>query len=146
MGWRYLYVTIAGFTVTLWCIRFFFFRLHESPKYLLAQGRDVEAIAVIDAIAEQNGKENIVSVHKLAEIEAAVRLARGLPPKIEMGEEETAHDRKSALKETAILFKKSCAVLSGKQVKSLFATKKLAISTAMVMLLWMTLCKLPERA
>ncbi|KAK6540550.1 hypothetical protein TWF694_009341 [Orbilia ellipsospora] len=139
MGWRYLYITIATFTLTLWMIRFFFFKLHESPKYLLAQGRDADAIDVIDAIAKQNGKENKLSVHRLAEIETKVRLAKGLPPKIEIGEEKSAPDRKGALAETAEMFFKSCSVLSAKQIRSLFATKKLAFSTSMVMLLWMTL-------
>ncbi|KAF3920931.1 hypothetical protein ABW20_dc0101262 [Dactylellina cionopaga] len=139
MGWRYLYLTIATFTVTLWTIRFFFFKLHESPKYLLAQGRDVEAVAVIDAIAKQNGKENKVTVNQLAEIETAVRIAKGMPPIVEVGDEKTASDRKGVLAETMDLFLKSCSVLSSKQIKSLFATKKLAFSTSMVMLLWMTL-------
>ncbi|KAF3194559.1 hypothetical protein TWF225_007086 [Orbilia oligospora] len=139
MGWRYLYITIATFTLTLWMVRFFFFKLHESPKYLLAQGRDAEAIAVVDAIAKQNGKENILSVHQLEEIEANVRLVRGLPPKAEIGEEKEAPERKGAMTETAQMFVRSCSVLSGKQIRSLFATKKLAISTSMVMLLWMTL-------
>ncbi|KAK6511098.1 hypothetical protein TWF481_000020 [Arthrobotrys musiformis] len=139
MGWRYLYITIATFTLTLWTVRFFFFKLHESPKYLLAQGRDAEAIAVIDAIALQNRKENIVSVHQLAEIEANVRLVRGMPPKLETGEEKEAPERKGAIAETAQMFLKSCSVLGGKQIRSLFATKKLALSTSMVMLLWMTL-------
>ncbi|KAK6524366.1 hypothetical protein TWF281_011274 [Arthrobotrys megalospora] len=139
MGWRYLYITIATFTLTVWMIRFFFFKLHESPKYLLAQGRDAEAVAVIDAIAKQNGKENILSVHQLAELEAEVRMVRGLPPKIEIGEEKSAPERKGALAETADMFWKSCSVLSGKQIRSLFATRKLAFSTTMVMLLWMTL-------
>ncbi|KAF3912345.1 hypothetical protein AA313_de0206497 [Arthrobotrys entomopaga] len=139
MGWRYLYITIATFTLTVWMIRFFFFKLHESPKYLLAQGRDADAIDVIDAIAKQNGKENKLSVHQLAEIEATVRLSKGLPPKIEVGEEKSAPDRKGALAETAEMFFKSCSVLSTKQIRSLFATRKLAFSTSMVMLLWMTL-------
>ncbi|KAK6338154.1 hypothetical protein TWF696_001625 [Orbilia brochopaga] len=139
MGWRYLYLTIAGFTMTLWTIRFFFFKLHESPKYLLAQGRDAQAVAVIDAIAAQNGKENIITVHKLAEVEAAVRVARGLPPKVETGEELEAPGRKTAVLQATERFLKACSILGSKQVKSLFATKKLAFSTCMVMLLWMTL-------
>lgn len=142
MGWRYLYLTIAGLTITVWFIRFFFIKVHESPKYYLAQGKDAEAVSVIDAIAKQNGKENIVTVHKLAEIEAEVRLRLGMPPKVETGEEDMAKaNSTSTLTVTVDLFKKSASVFSGKRVKSLFEGRKRAFSTAMVMLLWMTLCK-----
>ena len=39
----------------LWFIRFFFFKLHESPKYLMGRGRDQDAVAVVHAIARYNG-------------------------------------------------------------------------------------------
>ncbi|KAF3941855.1 hypothetical protein ABW19_dt0208666 [Dactylella cylindrospora] len=139
MGWRYLYITIATITLTLWTIRFFFFQLHESPKYLLAQGRDGDAIEVLDAIAKQNGRENIVSLNQLIAIEASIRRARGLPALPETGEEKSAPPRDGVFREAWCSFLKNCSVFSWKHVRRLFATKKLAFSTSMVMLLWVTL-------
>lgn len=40
----------------MWFVRFFVFRFHESPRYLIGKGRDEEAIEVIHTIAKYNGK------------------------------------------------------------------------------------------
>lgn len=54
-GWRYLMVTIGIVTFAMFVVRFFVFRLFESPKYLLNRGRQDEAVAVIHGIAYKNG-------------------------------------------------------------------------------------------
>ncbi|KAF4125753.1 Sugar (and other) transporter [Geosmithia morbida] len=55
VGWRYFMVTIGVITFAMFIVRFFLFRLFESPKYLLNQGRQDEAVAVIHGIASRNG-------------------------------------------------------------------------------------------
>ncbi|KAF3760893.1 MFS general substrate transporter [Cryphonectria parasitica EP155] len=57
MGWRYLLFTLGGITLAVFCLRFFVFRFRESPKFLIYQGQDEEAIRVVQHIARTNGHE-----------------------------------------------------------------------------------------
>ncbi|CAK7228430.1 hypothetical protein SBRCBS47491_006902 [Sporothrix bragantina] len=54
-GWRRFITTIGIMTFVMFVIRFFVFRLFESPKYLLSRGRQSEAVAVIHGLAHRNG-------------------------------------------------------------------------------------------
>ena len=54
-GWRRFIMTIGVLTFVMFVIRFFVFRLFESPKYLLSRGRQSEAVAVIHGLAHRNG-------------------------------------------------------------------------------------------
>ena len=65
MGWRYLLFTLGGMTLLLWAIRFFVFPLEESPRFLVGRGRDEEAVAVIQRIANFNGRECRLTVDQL---------------------------------------------------------------------------------
>merc|ERR1712093_613210 len=56
-GWRYSMYTLGALMLFLWAIRFFVLPMHESPKYLIATGRDEEAVRVIQAIAKSNKRE-----------------------------------------------------------------------------------------
>ncbi|GAA94743.1 uncharacterized protein L969DRAFT_94630 [Mixia osmundae IAM 14324] len=53
-GWRYMTYTLGGITIIVFILRFVVFDLQESPKFLLAQGREAEAIAVLEHIAHFN--------------------------------------------------------------------------------------------
>lgn len=55
MGWRYEVIVIGCITFFVFFARYFIFRFHESPKFLLARGREQEAIDVLHKIAEFNG-------------------------------------------------------------------------------------------
>lgn len=57
MGWRYVIYTLSAINVLVFLLRFVVFTIHESPKFLLSQGRDEEAIAVLKAIAKANRKK-----------------------------------------------------------------------------------------
>ncbi|KAI5475236.1 hypothetical protein MNV49_001716 [Pseudohyphozyma bogoriensis] len=54
MGWRYLMIVLGAITLTVFLLRFVVFTFHESPKFLLARGRDEEAILVIQRVAAFN--------------------------------------------------------------------------------------------
>ncbi|CAK7272625.1 hypothetical protein SEPCBS57363_005224 [Sporothrix epigloea] len=54
-GWRLFIRTIGIMTFVMFAVRFFVFRLFESPKYLLSRGRQSEAVAVIHGLAHRNG-------------------------------------------------------------------------------------------
>ncbi len=105
----------------LWCIRFFLFKLYESPKYLMGRGRDEQAIEVLHAVAERNGKRNV----SLLSVEDLV----GVSEKGQQQEIDTS--AKGAIR-------RKLSSLSGNHVKSLFATRKLAYSTSLIIVLWGT--------
>lgn len=54
MGWRYNVIVLGCMTLTIFFLRYFVFRFQESPKFLLARGREADAIAVLHKIAEFN--------------------------------------------------------------------------------------------
>lgn len=56
MGWRYFVIACGGISMIQFIIRFVFFTLHESPKYLMGKGRDEEAVRVVLDVARRNGK------------------------------------------------------------------------------------------
>lgn len=53
-GWRYLLFTLGGLTLAVFCLRFLVFHFRESPNFLLSQGRDDEAVRVVQHIARMN--------------------------------------------------------------------------------------------
>lgn len=54
MGWRYNVIVLGLMTLIIFCLRYFVFRFHESPKFLLSRGREAEAIEVLHKIAKFN--------------------------------------------------------------------------------------------
>jgi MFS family permease len=55
MGWRYEVIVIGAMTLFVFFARFFVFKFHESPKFLLSRGREQEAIDILHKIAIYNG-------------------------------------------------------------------------------------------
>ena len=49
-GWRYLNITVGAIIFLMFVARFFLFHLFESPKFLLAKGRQAEAVATVHGI------------------------------------------------------------------------------------------------
>lgn len=65
MGWRYTFYTLGAVTFVMFLCRFAVFQLPESPKFLVAQGRDAEAVRTLREIARRNGKvlgNDVISV------------------------------------------------------------------------------------
>lgn len=119
MGWRYFLYSMGGLMMVCWFLRFLF-HLHESPKFLIGRGRDAEAVKVMQAIAEYNGRTCSLTLDQL---EKANQLAEG--------KENIATDTSA---KGAVLRK--LKTVSGEHVKSLFATKKLAWSTSLLIAIW----------
>lgn len=55
MGWRYLVIIIGAMTLSIFFARYLLFRFYESPKFLVAKGREQDAINVLHKIAKFNG-------------------------------------------------------------------------------------------
>ena len=88
--------------------------MHESPRYLLGRGQDAKAVAVVHEIARYNGTETTFTVEDLEEAGRA------------------AEEKPSAHKWRAL----SEGSLTGKHVRMLFSTKKMAWSTTLLIWIW----------
>ncbi|KIJ97555.1 hypothetical protein K443DRAFT_241093 [Laccaria amethystina LaAM-08-1] len=55
LGWKYVLITHALITLSMFLGRIVFFRLHESPRYLVHAGRPHDAIKSLQMISKFNG-------------------------------------------------------------------------------------------
>ena len=72
MGWRYFLFTMGGIMFIMFFLRFFVFKLYESPKYLMGRGRDEEAVRAVHLVAAYNGKKSNLRLEHLQEVDAAL--------------------------------------------------------------------------
>ncbi|ODO03053.1 hypothetical protein I350_05898 [Cryptococcus amylolentus CBS 6273] len=118
MGWRYFVITMGGIALLMFFCRFVLFTVYESPKYLMGKGKDEEAVRIVHEVARRNKTTSILSVDDLRACER-------------FGDQEVRQQTNA----TAAIKRKLQAV-SGKHIRALFATKKLAYSTSLIMLVW----------
>ncbi|KAI0357552.1 MFS general substrate transporter [Trametes cingulata] len=123
-GWRYFLYAMGGLMMLLFVLRFFVFDMYESPKYLMGRGRDAEAVAVVHRVAAYNGRTSSLTLDMLKDVEK--RLGKG-----GAGAEGPAFDTSAR----AAVLRKLRTFGSG-HVKGLFATKKLAYSTTLLIIVW----------
>ncbi|KAI0632305.1 MFS general substrate transporter [Trametes polyzona] len=122
-GWRYFLYTVGGLVMVLFALRFFVFHLHESPRYLVGRGRDADAVAVLQKIAAYNRTRTRLTVEMLrAAGEQARRKMAESASVIEVGV-------RAALAAGLEMF-------DSKHIKALFATRKLALSTSILIWIW----------
>jgi MFS family permease len=127
MGWRYLLFTIGGVSIICFLSRFVLFSLFESPKYYLSRGQDEKAVEVIHKIAAVNKKTVSLTIEHLQAVER--QYARDAQ---ETGAEVgIVHDTstKGIIKERLGQFRLN-------HIREAFGTKKLALSTSLVVLVW----------
>ncbi|QRW00419.1 major facilitator superfamily transporter [Ceratobasidium sp. AG-Ba] len=55
-GWKYLLAILGTITIIMFVLRIIFFQLYESPRYLVANGRNAEAVAALQSIEDYNMK------------------------------------------------------------------------------------------
>ncbi|KAJ7355508.1 MFS general substrate transporter [Mycena albidolilacea] len=115
MGWRYLLFILGALTLILSLIRFFVFNLLESPRFLVGIGNDQGAVDVIHQMAAYNSTTTSLSLEDLTGVE-------------ERYTDEKGTEVRSLLSKTS--------VFTLTHIKALFATRKMAISTSMLIALW----------
>ncbi|KAL6705810.1 hypothetical protein ACN47E_006448 [Coniothyrium glycines] len=120
MGWRYFMIVMGGVALIMFLLRFVCFTIFESPKFLMGKGKDEEAVRVVHEVARRNGKTSTLT---LADLELCNDLA--LP-----GSSPQQHTTATAI------VKRRLQKLDASHVKPLFATKKLALSTSLITLIW----------
>ncbi|KAL8660382.1 MAG: hypothetical protein Q9202_006617 [Teloschistes flavicans] len=120
-GWRYLNITLGAITFVMFMCRFFLFHLYESPKFLLSQGRQAEAVATVHGIAYKNGKTTWLSEEILNEIGGTAVVEE--KEKLSTGE----------------IIKRNLNKFSTQRIAPLFATKKLGLMTCLIWFCWATI-------
>lgn len=120
-GWRHFVFTIGIVTFVMFIVRFFIFKLLESPKYLLSRGRQAEAVAVVHGIAYRNNAKTWLTTDLL---DAVV--------------DDIAPQRSRRLSTKSVL-KSKLATLSGDRLRPLFANRKLGLATAIIWFCWATI-------
>jgi hypothetical protein len=110
---------MGGVALIMFAVRFVFFTIFESPKYLMGKGKDSEAINVVQEIARRNNKSSQLTIEDL---EACHHLAQ-------QGPIQQQHSTAAAVKRNLQKFDSS-------HVKALFATRRLAFSTSVITIVW----------
>ena len=103
--------------MVLWALRLFAFNLPESPTYLMSHGRDEDAVAVVHKVATINGKISNLTVTHLKEAEVLT------------GDSRVQSDTNTSAMRKFSEFHAS-------HVRPLFATRVLAYSTSILIVLW----------
>lgn len=117
MGWRYLFLTLGAMTFLIFIFRFLIFNLEESSKFLIAKGRDEEAIAVLTRIAKKNGTPMSLTLEQFQAIDGGPAVSRPPP--------------------TIMQTLKGCfSKVSFSHISPLFANKRLAINTSLTLAAW----------
>ncbi|KAI1751295.1 sugar transporter [Xylaria castorea] len=118
-GWRLFVATIGVVTFVMFIIRFGLFHLFESPKYLLSQGRQSEAVAVVHGIAYRNNKKTWLTEEVLDAV-------------VDTEDTERAHVRVSARN----VLKQNLSSFSLSHIQPLFQNRKLGLTTGLIWFCW----------
>ncbi|KAL2863189.1 MFS transporter [Aspergillus lucknowensis] len=123
LGWRYSYWTFGGLTLTMFLARLFF-RVYETPKYLLGKGLDRQAVEVVSQVAARNGTTTWLTVTHFQDIDAQLAL------------EDSAPSPAAPNTGSKTIFNRTMAKFTPEKIKALFSTPRLALSTSMMLFLW----------
>ncbi|KAL1661256.1 major facilitator superfamily domain-containing protein [Schizophyllum commune] len=113
MGWRYTCYLLGSITFLMFVARFIIFDLQESSKYLIAKGRDEEALAVLQHLAKRNGRQISLTIEDFRSIKG--------------GQVHVT---------TKDILRRTFSQMNLSHIKPLFAGRKLAINTSLTILLW----------
>jgi hypothetical protein len=103
----------------LFIARFFFFNLYESPKVLLALGRQEDAVAVVQAVAKKNHKTTWLTSEVLDAVAGTGEIA----------------GTKDGLAKTEII-RRQLQTFAGHRLKPLFKDWKTTRSTLLIWFIW----------
>lgn len=113
-GWRYTWMVNGALVLVLAVARITIVRLKETPKFLVSNNRDEEAMEVLHGLAEQYNRPCSLTLEQLTQIG-------------EISSNEDFRKNKSV---------KGIFKLVTKHIKVLFAHKKIALSTSLIFASW----------
>ncbi|KAJ5364383.1 glucose transporter [Penicillium cataractarum] len=125
MGWRYTMITLGAMSLAFTFIRIFVFKLPETPRFLLSQGRDQDAVDAVNYVARQNGKPEPLTIGMLREIDAR------------LGSVSTEDGGTTRLS-TKEIISENMQAFRGEHYRALFATRKLSRHTIIIWGIWLT--------
>jgi len=111
MGWRYVWFANGALVMVLSILRIMLVHLPETPKFLISQGRDEEAVAALQKVANRYNRPCSLTVDQL--------LACG---------QIKSHDGSESPRGFTAL---------AMHLKGLFQTRQLALSTSLIWLSWL---------
>ncbi|KAJ7133593.1 major facilitator superfamily domain-containing protein [Mycena epipterygia] len=68
-GWKHLLAALGILTLAMFLARIAFFRLHESPRFLVHAGRPAEALETLQLIARFNGAPGLAGELELSDVD-----------------------------------------------------------------------------
>ncbi|RPA98746.1 MFS general substrate transporter [Choiromyces venosus 120613-1] len=140
MGWRYLIITLGGLTMVMFIARFFTFHLYESPKFYISRGRDGEAVSVVHGIAHKNKTKTWLTLDLLRELSRADDdHDHGNHPSITATTPSPSAMEESSKLSAMQIIKTRTERFTLKQIRPLFADRKLGLTTALVWFCWATI-------
>ncbi|KAF9807243.1 hypothetical protein IEO21_08295 [Rhodonia placenta] len=113
-GWKYLLSALGIITLSMFLARIVFFRLHESPRYLVHAGRQQEALESLQLIARFNGDDLDLGLEDVQDHAPAAVLGDG----ISASPTRITHDTESAFgnpdQDSSALVRRSGAPLANR--------------------------------
>ena len=122
IGWRYYVIVLGSITLGVFIVRFVIFTFHESPRFLLACGRDEDAITVVSKIAKFNKADSNESTLSIESFRALDR-------------EDISFRSTPSISPERGAFRSALSRLT--QVRCLFSTKALGITTVLLWICYM---------
>ncbi|KAK7730111.1 hypothetical protein SLS57_001772 [Botryosphaeria dothidea] len=129
LGWRYAYWTFGAINFVMFALRFLF-RTYETPKWLLGQGRDADAVRVLHSVATRNGTTTWLTLDHFQRIDAELASTQDASPATNPSPAAAAERLKGTIRQRLSKFQPH-------KLAALFATPKMAASTSLIILLWL---------
>lgn len=121
-------ITLGALSLAFTFIRIFVFKLPETPRFLLSQGRDQDAVDAVNYVARQNGKPEPLTIGMLREIDAR------------LGSVSTEDGGTTRLS-TKEIISENMQAFRGEHYRALFTTRKLSRHTIIIWGIWLTVGK-----
>ncbi|KAF2838716.1 transporter [Patellaria atrata CBS 101060] len=115
MGWRYFMVAMGGLSLIMFTLRFLCFTIFESPKYFMGRGKDEDAVRVVHEVARRNGKTSNLTLEDLTIFDS-------------LGQTQGT--------DANAVLQRRLEKLNLTHIRALFSSKRLAISTSMITVIW----------
>ncbi len=137
-------ITLGGIALAFGLIRVFWFKIPESPAYLLSKGRDADAVEAVNYICRYNGRPETMTLEMLQYIDQQEQVGHvDVQPDENIAAIATA--TATAMAETGPrslshleILRESFRDYSAKNYRKLFASRKMAQHSSVTFLIWLT--------